>query len=1554
MDGSNDIADAAAVTNIGMTHETADPRPPGENATDDDWDEYRTKLSEYVKGWCKMQTGTIPTPAHALWCDFTCDFGVHGILHLDASSAKDLRNLLISHGIFVQSRRGLQRAQALLECWKQEKCPMVGELDKRADSPEGNETLEPASNDTGNVGTVRPVVHTALVNNARVNEDNGQGANASAVATNSGNSLPRNDSGDSSCSSGSLQGLMKAFAGRRKYSGAWDEDLQGIIEVFEMSAQMCDLNAQQMLKGVPIMLDGPALAYFASNLKSAPSYDDAIQGLMSWYTSEEQRTRLLREWQDARLSTWMRRSPDKSELAVFRDLSATLARIQRQLHVDYRKDRFLKDQLVAAADIEHVSRALKEKAPLTAHEASQRIASLLSGEPKSAGARANTDESAYYGLGQRYRGDAERRVGPVRGNFSRNANRRKLAKIKGCWVCGKQHLAHRFHSKEEVKKGLEKHKKAGAYVAVEDVISVFLAESEEDAESSELESEDMDDQVMIAEEIRDINKELETNLSNKVFLHTCGFLSRRKKEINDMEQALLVDERQSEFNGVLVDTGANRTSLMSLTQYRAYCTEHGVPANLTKSTKRVCGIGGSQRSIGKARIPIPFPNLGLISDIDFHIIEDEVPTLLSLRDLKSTGIDMSIQQNCLMFMGKKQRLVHENDFLYYRWSPDVALFSHAELLKLHRSFGHPSVSALHRVLKRARPEEMSRDVREAIEKLTENCNTCAELAQKPKRFKLTVGAEESVFNSTVATDIMYISRRPVLHVVDEATHFAAAIFLRKVSSKEVWKAFLRCWTHVYLGPPDYLKIDQGSNFTSKEFKGLAEATGIQILECPIESPATMSHVERYHAPLRAAYEKLEHDLNGESKECLLQMALHCVNNTVGPEGFCPTMCVFGAMPKPARNTPAPEQIARAKAIDDAMKVVEREQCKRKVQFGLKYRGPYGKEQTELDKLHYGAPVRVYREKAKMWDGPFKFVSKEGETVCVQLPRGRRIFRSHVVKPVKYDVNDETSTATASSNQSSSTDCTKAAEETPSDTALYALFGDEYHVYATASTTHSFQDSRRAELAGLKKAKVFKVVDRCTVPKGTRIYGTRWVDTLKPQDDGSQKEKSRLVAQNFRDYQARSIPTKAPTISKLGQRLSLAIAAMHPNGNAYVRDITQAYIQSKSELERDVYLKPPPEMNLSEDKVLIAVKPLYGVPESGLHWFLTYKDHHVKKLGMQQCTIDKCLLYKRSADYQNSRGVPDITILQVDDSFGIGSNDFLEIEDIESREFATKPRKTFGCGDTHLFNGSEIKREAENVYSISNKSKLEVLEIPKTERESVSARAKLQYVATVSRPDLASPVQLLASKVKHPSEETTKNLGKIIEYSKEKCQKGLRFVNLDKDTMRIVLFTDASFGNTQDLSSQIGFVVTLVDGDNNANIIHYGSKKCRRVTRSVMAAEILALVIGFDQAYIVKHALGELLDIDIPIDAFIDSRTTFNCVAKNASTIEKRLQIDVAALRESYTRGELRCLGWIPGHMNPADGLTKSIVPGNTHALNVLMNSNKLDLQPQGWAEPISS
>ncbi len=91
------------------------------------------------------------------------------------------------------------------------------------------------------------------------------------------------------------------------------------------------------------------------------------------------------------------------------------------------------------------------------------------------------------------------------------------------------------------------------------------------------------------------------------------------------------------------------------------------------------------------------------------------------------------------------------------------------------------------------------------------------------------------------------------------------------------------------------------------------------------------------------------------------------------------------------------------------------------------------------------------------------------------------------------------------------------------------------------------------------------------------------------------------------------------------------------------------------------------MHLAPGKILLALKPLYGVPESGLHWFITYRDHHVKKLGMKQCIVDPCILFKQASS-RNS--LPNVTVLQVDDSFGTGDAEFLAKEELESKSFRT--------------------------------------------------------------------------------------------------------------------------------------------------------------------------------------------------------------------------------------------------------------------------------------------
>lgn len=330
--------------------------------------------------------------------------------------------------------------------------------------------------------------------------------------------------------------------------------------------------------------------------------------------------------------------------------------------------------------------------------------------------------------------------------------------------------------------------------------------------------------------------------------------------------------------------------------------------------------------------------------------------------------------------------------------------------------------------------------------------------------------------------------------------------------------------------------------------------------------------------------------------------------------------------------------------------------------------------------------------------------------------------------------------------------------------------------------------------------------------------------------------------------------------------------------------------------------------------------------------------------MQETRGDRCVLFKRSLDE-----VDGLTILQVDDSFGHGTEEFLQHEEKESNHFQCKPRIVLQPGKEFKFNGIVIRRHTGMKYSINQSEKLRGLSKAINEDTFTRTRAKIQYIGSCTRPDVSSRSQLLSSTLTAHFPQRLKQLNKLIEWCHETCEFEMQYVPLQKDTLRLLLFTDASFANADKLRSQIGFVLVLADDQLNGNIIHYGSVHCKRVTRSVMAAELLALVYGFDQAYVAQDILQQIIGVQVPIDGFIDSKTVFNVVAKAGATLEKRLQIDVSALRESHDRNELRCLSWIPGHENYADGLTKDTFSAE-HPLWNLMKTNKVNIHPQGWIE----
>jgi hypothetical protein len=82
---------------------------------------------------------------------------------------------------------------------------------------------------------------------------------------------------------------------------------------------------------------------------------------------------------------------------------------------------------------------------------------------------------------------------------------------------------------------------------------------------------------------------------------------------------------------------------------------------------------------------------------------------------------------------------------------------------------------------------------------------------------------------------------------------------------------------------------------------------------------------------------------------------------------------------------------------------------------------------------------------------------------------------------------------------------------------------------------------------------------------------------------------------------------------------------------------------------------------------------------------------------------------------------------------------------------------------------------------------------------------------------------------------------------------------------------------------MGYILALANTAQNANIIHWLSTKCRRVTRSVLASELYSIVYGFDMGAIVKSIVDRALEIDLLLVVYIDSKSLYECLVKLGTT-----------------------------------------------------------------------
>ncbi len=294
------------------------------------------------------------------------------------------------------------------------------------------------------------------------------------------------------------------------------------------------------------MLKGTALNYNKNNLESVLTYSECVQRLFQTYTSDEQCNLLLQEWHSTTLSSLMAlmaSKPEKLQMNVFKGACARLSAIQRQLHPEYHRDRFPRDQIVRIADTLDIGRSLRKLIPGTAHEETQRIAALLSTSTGSASDYTpllTAGDNVSFGTDRRFSGQALKKF-PPRGQRGRGIMSRK---VKGCWVCGENNFARDYHSGKVVRMALDRHRRRGrAYVAIEDVVQLCSDEyaSEDDAamidDAETGTSTDTSNDCDIANfAITELNSTIEQSLSNRAFQH--GYASRYSKEISNIYNEL--------------------------------------------------------------------------------------------------------------------------------------------------------------------------------------------------------------------------------------------------------------------------------------------------------------------------------------------------------------------------------------------------------------------------------------------------------------------------------------------------------------------------------------------------------------------------------------------------------------------------------------------------------------------------------------------------------------------------------------------------------------------------------------------------------------------------------------------------------------------------------------------------------------------------------------------------------------------------------------------------------------------------------------------------------
>ena len=471
------------------------------------------------------------------------------------------------------------------------------------------------------------------------------------------------------------------------------------------------------------------------------------------------------------------------------------------------------------------------------------------------------------------------------------------------------------------------------------------------------------------------------------------------------------------FSGGVLDCGCTK-SVCGADWYNEYVKTLS-DEDKTSMTKQVSkmpykfGPGDIVHSYMQVQLPIYIGETKGMLEVE--VVKEEVPLLISTPAMKKAGVILNFKDDTANFNGQviKLEVLTSGHYMIPLVKAKSKIIEHALLTlnveemstkekqkiaaKLHSQFGHPSHDKLREFVKTAGVKDG--EFFNILEKHTLTCEICERYRKKNPRPIVGMSLSKE-FNGAVAMDLKFYDKSIILHMIDTATRYSAAVIVQNKKKETIVENVIMHWINKF-GVPDKILSDNGGEFNNEDMRDMGENLNTTVLTTPAESPWSNGICERHNAVISDMLKKIMKETPGCKLQVALAWAVNAKNSLQNVYGFSPAQLVFGynpnlpstmndKLPALAGTTMSKEVATHLNAKHEARKAFIECEASEKVRRALRrqVRQSTTKVFEPNDRVYYK------RLESDYWKGPATVIGKDNHQVIVK--HGGSFVRVHPI------------------------------------------------------------------------------------------------------------------------------------------------------------------------------------------------------------------------------------------------------------------------------------------------------------------------------------------------------------------------------------------------------------------------------------------------------------------------------------------------------------------------------------------------------------------------------